>query len=68
MMAQLKLYLIHNLRQFFLVAIQKRLDLQKVSTDMVDLMTDEVDKAGTKVFNFGDQVAFGLQLGKIVSN
>ena len=39
-----------------------------VSTDMVDLMTDEVDKAGTKVFNFGDQVAFGLQLGKIVSN
>lgn len=39
-----------------------------VSTDMVDLMTDEVDKAGAKVFNFGDQVAFGLQLGKIVSN
>ncbi|EGO8930205.1 SU10 major capsid protein [Enterococcus faecalis] len=39
-----------------------------VSTDMVDLMTDEVDKSGTKVFNFGDQVAFGLQLGKIVSN
>ncbi|MDT2832255.1 DUF5309 family protein [Vagococcus carniphilus] len=39
-----------------------------VSADMVDLMTDEIDKAGTKVFNFGEQVAFGLQLGKIVSN
>lgn len=39
-----------------------------VSSDMVDLMTDEVDKNGTKVFNFGDQVAFGLQIGRIVSN
>ncbi|WP_338350241.1 SU10 major capsid protein [Enterococcus faecalis] len=39
-----------------------------VSTDMVDLMTDELDKAGTKVFSFGEQVAFGLQLGRIVSN
>ncbi|MGM0124688.1 hypothetical protein IGI37_002082 [Enterococcus sp. AZ194] len=38
------------------------------STDMVDSMTDEIDKAGTKVFSFGDTVAFGLQVGKIVSN
>lgn len=39
-----------------------------VSADMIDLMTDEVDKAGTKVFSFGDTVQFGLQLGKVVSN
>jgi hypothetical protein len=38
------------------------------STDMVDFMTDEVDKAGTKTFQFGDTVAFGLQVGKIISN
>lgn len=37
-------------------------------TDMLDLMTDEVDKNGNKVFSFGDTVAFGLQLGKVVSN
>lgn len=39
-----------------------------VSADMVDLMTDEIEKAGTKVFSFGDTVQFGLQLGKVVSN
>lgn len=39
-----------------------------VSADMVDLMTDEVDKNSNKVFRFGETVAFGLQLGKIVSN
>lgn len=38
------------------------------STDMVDLMTDEVESKGTKVFSFGDTVQFGLQIGKIVSN
>ena len=39
-----------------------------VSADMVDLMTNEVDKESNKVFRFGETVAFGLQLGRIVSN
>lgn len=39
-----------------------------VSPDMQDLMTDEVDGKSTKIAQFGDTVAFGLQLGKIVSN
>lgn len=39
-----------------------------VAPDMIDLMTDEVDNGGTKTFAFGDTVAFGLQLGRVVSN
>lgn len=39
-----------------------------ISPDMQDLMTDEVDGKTTKIAQFGDTVAFGLQLGKIVSN
>lgn len=39
-----------------------------VSPDMQDLMTDEVDGKSTKIVQFGETVAFGLQLGKIVSN
>ena len=39
-----------------------------VAPNVIDLMTDELDKNGTKVFSFGDQVAFGLQIGKVVSN
>lgn len=39
-----------------------------VSPDMQDLMTAEVDNKSTKIAQFGDTVAFGLQLGKIVSN
>lgn len=39
-----------------------------VSPDMIDLMTDELDKNGTKVFNFGDTVQYGLQIGRVVSN
>ncbi|MCD1025714.1 SU10 major capsid protein [Enterococcus sp. SMC-9] len=39
-----------------------------VSPDMQDLMTDEVDGKSNKIVQFGETVAFGLQLGKIVSN
>ena len=39
-----------------------------ISPDMQDLMTDEVDGKSTKIAQFGETVAFGLQLGKIVSN
>lgn len=39
-----------------------------ISPDMQDLMTDEVDNKSTKIAQFGETVAFGLQLGKIVSN
>lgn len=39
-----------------------------VSTDMLDLMTDEVDGKSTKVAQFGDTVQFGLRLGSITSN
>lgn len=39
-----------------------------VSPDMLELMTNEVDNKSTKIAQFGETVAFGLQLGKIVSN
>ena len=39
-----------------------------ISPDMQDLMTDEVDGKTTKIAQFGETLAFGLQLGKIVSN
>lgn len=39
-----------------------------VSSDMLDLMTDEVDGKSTKVAQFGDTVQFGLRLGSITSN
>lgn len=39
-----------------------------ISPDMQDLMTDEVDGKTTKIAQFGETIAFGLQLGKIVSN
>lgn len=39
-----------------------------VSSDVLDLMTDEVDGKTNKIAQFGDTVAFGLQMGKIVSN
>ena len=39
-----------------------------VSSDMLDLMTDEVDGKSTKIAQFGDAVQFGLRLGSITSN
>lgn len=39
-----------------------------VSSDMLDLMTDEVDGKSTKIAQFGDTVQFGLRLGSITSN